>query len=83
MGTMIGPTANLIAMDDRRPIQSMAAIFAALGYLARLGIGTVTDLMERSFAEFAGVPYQGPLSRQQWQEMWEAEAIPYENQYSV
>jgi hypothetical protein len=70
---MIGPTANLIAIDDRRPIQSMAAIFAALGYHARAAIRTLNDLMERRFAEFAGVPYQGPLSRQQWQELWETE----------
>lgn len=75
MSTIIGPTANLVAMDDRSPIQSMAAIFAALGYHVRAGVRTVTDLMERRFAEFAGVPYQNPLSRQQWQELWEAEAV--------
>jgi hypothetical protein len=40
----------------------------------RTGIRTVTDLMERRFAEFAGVPYQNPLSRQQWEELWETEA---------
>jgi hypothetical protein len=61
-------------MDHRRPVQFMAAFFVALGYHVRMGICTVTDLIERRFAEFAGVPYQNPLSRQQWEELWEAEA---------
>jgi hypothetical protein len=39
----------------------------------RIGTRTVSDLIERRFAEFAGVPYQNPLSRQQWEELWEAE----------
>jgi hypothetical protein len=55
------------------PVQFMAAFFAALGHRVRIGIRTVNDLAERRFAEFAAVPYQGPLSRQQWEELWEAE----------
>jgi hypothetical protein len=35
--------------------------------------GKATDLVARGFAEFARVPYQNPLSRQQWEELWEAE----------
>jgi hypothetical protein len=41
-----------------------------------IGVRTVTDVMERRFAEFARVPYQNPLSRQQWEELWETEAEP-------
>jgi hypothetical protein len=74
VSTIIVPTVNSIAMDHRRPVQFMAAFFVALGYHVRMGICTVTDLIERRFAEFAGVPYQNPLSRQQWEELWEAEA---------
>jgi hypothetical protein len=40
----------------------------------RIGIRAVSDLLERRFAEFAGVPYRSPVSRQQWEELWEAEA---------
>ena len=42
----------------------------------RIGIRTVSDVLELRFAEFAGVPYQRPLSRQQWEELWETEAQP-------
>ena len=63
-------------MDNRRPAQSMAAFFVALGRHVRMGIRIVTDLIERRFAGFAGVPYQSPLSRQQWEELWETEAEP-------
>ena len=34
---------------------------------------TASDLTERGFAEFARVPYESPLSRQQWEDLWEAE----------
>ena len=74
MSTIIVPTVNSIAMDNRRPVQFMAAFFVALGYHVRIGIRTVTDFIERRFAEFADVPYQNPLSRQQWEELWESEA---------
>jgi hypothetical protein len=40
---------------------------------ARIGIRIASDLLERRFAKFAGVPYQGPLSRQHWEELWETE----------
>jgi hypothetical protein len=39
----------------------------------RLAIRAVSDHMERRFAEFAGVPSQNPLSRQQWEDLWETE----------
>jgi hypothetical protein len=64
---------NSIAMDDRRPVQFMAPIFAAPVDLLRVNIRTVGDFLERRFAEFAGLPYQDALSRQQWEELWEAE----------
>jgi hypothetical protein len=63
-------------MDHRGPVQFMAASFVALGYQVRTGVRTVGDLIERRFAEFAGVPYPGPLDRRQWEELWETEAEP-------
>jgi len=74
VSTLIVPAVNTCALDDRRPIQPMAAFFFALEYHMRMRIRTVSDLLELRFAEFAGVPYQGPLSRQQWDELWETEA---------
>jgi hypothetical protein len=73
VSTITVRTVNSIAMDHRRPFQSMAAFFVDLGYDVRIGMRTMSDLVERRFAEFARVPYQNPLSRQQWQELWEAE----------
>jgi hypothetical protein len=61
-------------MDHRGPVQFMAASFVAFGYRVRIGVRTVGDLIEHRFAEFAGLPYHGPLSRQQWEELWETEA---------
>jgi hypothetical protein len=55
-------------------VQFAAAIFVALRYHVRVGIRTASDLLERRFAEFAGVPYQNPLGRQQWEDLWETEA---------
>jgi hypothetical protein len=52
----------------------VAAFLVALGYQLRIGIRAVSDLLERRFAEFAGVPYRSPASRQQWEELWETEA---------
>ena len=74
MSAIIAPTANSIAMDNRRPVQLIAPIFVALVNHLRVSIHTVGEVLERRFAEFAGVPYQAPVSRQQWEEFWETEA---------
>jgi hypothetical protein len=65
---------NVIEAYESRPVQLVAAVFAAFGHHVRIGIRAVNDLTERRFAEFAGVPYQNPLGRQQWEELWETEA---------
>jgi hypothetical protein len=65
--------SNVIESYESRPVQFMAAFFAAFAHHVRIGIRTVNDLAERCFAEFAGVPYQNSLSRQQWDELWEME----------
>jgi hypothetical protein len=73
MSTIIASTLNSIAMDNRRPVPFMAPNFPALVNHLWVSIRTVGDLLERRFAEFAGLPYQDALSRQQWEELWEAE----------
>jgi hypothetical protein len=55
------------------PIMVAGFVVVALGNHARTGIRTVSDVLERRFAEFAGLPCQSPLSRQQWEELWETE----------
>jgi hypothetical protein len=71
--SMIAPTVNSIAMNIRRPLEIMAAIFVALGTHVRVRIRTVSDRIEHRFAEFAGVPYEDSHSRQQWEELFRAE----------
>jgi hypothetical protein len=61
---------------DHEPGQFMAAFLVALRYHVRVSIRTSADAIERRFAEFAGVPYQTPASRQQWQDLWQTEAEP-------
>jgi hypothetical protein len=73
---IIFPAVNSIAVDNRRPVRSMTAIFVALGCRVRMGIRSVSDVAERRFAEFADVPYQNPIVRQQWEELWEMESEP-------
>jgi hypothetical protein len=67
------PIINSMAMDGCRPVTLSAALLA-LGLHLRARIRTVSDLIERHFAEFAGVPHQNPNTRQQWEELWESEA---------
>jgi hypothetical protein len=49
----------------------------------RMGIRIVSDLLERRFAQFARVPYQGPLTRQHWEELWEAEHADRRCEYAI
>ena len=74
MSTFIVPTADSISMDHRGPGQFMAVFLVALRSHVRVGIRSASDVIERRFAEFAGVPYQTPVSRQQWQDLWQTEA---------
>ncbi len=67
---------NSIDTDNRRPVQFMAAFIVAVAFNFRVGIRTISDLIERRFADFADVPYHNPLRRQQWEELWETEAQP-------
>jgi hypothetical protein len=67
---------NSIAFDDHRPTRFTALSFDVLGYHMRVTIRTVSDLIERRFASYAGVPYQNSLSRRDWEELWETEATP-------
>jgi len=67
------PAVKSIHMDNLRLFQSMAAFFVSFAFHVRRGMRTASDLTERGFAEFARVPYESPLSRQQWEDLWEAE----------
>jgi hypothetical protein len=60
--------------ESPQPVQSVAAFFVVLGRQVRIAIHTVGDLIEPRFAEFAALPHQSPVSRQQWEALWETEA---------
>jgi hypothetical protein len=73
VSTIIVPSVHTIAVHNRRPAPFMASIFVALRCQVRNAIHTLSDIMERRFAEFADVPYQNPVDRQQWEDLWETE----------
>ena len=39
----------------------------------RVAMRTMSAEIERRFATFFGLPYEDPVSRQQWEQVWEAE----------
>jgi hypothetical protein len=74
VSTIIAQAVNTIAVENRRPVPFLAALVVALRCQVPKTIHTISDLVERRFAEFAGVPYQSPVGRRQWEEFWELEA---------
>ena len=58
-----------MASDERGPVQLIAAVSSALRSRVRARIYVAIDLVERGFADFAGIPYHAPVSRQQWEEL--------------
>jgi hypothetical protein len=62
MTTIRISAVTLITADIRRPAR---ALFVALGDHVRVGLRSVSELVERRFAKFADVPYQSIQSRQQ------------------
>jgi hypothetical protein len=69
MITIIGPAANPIVLDNR----PQSELLTPMGYRLREAIRALYDLMDSRFAAFAGVPYEDPLSRQQWEQLWETD----------
>jgi hypothetical protein len=69
----MGRAMNSIAVEKRQAVPFLAAIVVALRFQVPKALHAVGDHVERRFAEFAGVPYQSPVSRQQWKELWEME----------
>lgn len=73
MITIIGPAENAVVVDNRQQSELSTHVFVAIGYHMRMTIRGMSERMERCFAAFAGVPYEDPLSRQQWEQLWETE----------
>jgi hypothetical protein len=73
MITIIGSTANPIVLDNRPQSELLTHLFVSMGYRMRQAIRALYDLIERRFAAFAGVPYEDPSSRQQWEQFFETE----------
>ena len=69
MITIIGPAENPIVAENRQQSELSTQAFVAIGFHMRMAIRAI----ESCFAAFAGVPYEDPLSRQQWEQMWETE----------
>jgi hypothetical protein len=73
MSTMIEPAQYPIVIESGRRSQFVTALFVALGCNMRAALRAMSAELERRFATFAGVPYHDLVSRQQWEQVWEAE----------
>jgi hypothetical protein len=73
MITLIEPAEYPIVVDGRRRSLFVTHVFGALGYKVRGAMRTIGAEIERRFARFADLPYQDSVSRQQWEQVWEAE----------
>jgi hypothetical protein len=51
----------------------VTTVLVALGRNMRVATRTMSAELECRFATFAGVPYHDPVSRQQWEQVWEEE----------
>jgi hypothetical protein len=70
----IGRAMDSIAVEKHQAVPFFAALAVALRCRMPNAVHAMRDHLERRFAEFAGVPYQAFVSRQQWEELWEMEA---------
>jgi hypothetical protein len=73
MITIIEPAENPIVVDNRQQSELLTHLFVAIGYRMRMAIRAMSDQIESGFAAFADVPYEDPLSQQQWEQLWETE----------
>jgi hypothetical protein len=64
-------TGDSLTIDSRRQLQFMAPAFVDMGDRLRVLIRAVSCNLERRLATFADVPCHEPLSRQQWEHLWE------------
>jgi hypothetical protein len=73
VSAVIVPPVSSIAANIRSAIPVMTAFCIALRCQVGEAIHTMSDLVERRFVQFADVPYVSPVSRQQWEKLWEME----------
>jgi hypothetical protein len=74
VSAIIGPAMNSIALEKHQAVPFLPALVVALRCQVPKAIHAMSDHVERRFAEFAGVPYQSPVSRHQWETLWEMKA---------
>jgi hypothetical protein len=73
MSTVIEPARYPIVTEISCRSQLVTTVLVALGRNMRVATRTMSAELECRFATFAGVPYHDPASRQQWEQVWEAE----------
>jgi hypothetical protein len=74
VSAIVGRAMNSIAVEKRQAVPFLAAFVVALRCQVPNAIHAMGDHVERRFAQFAGVPYQSPVSRRQWEALWEMKA---------
>jgi hypothetical protein len=67
----LSPPESWIAVDSDRRWQFMTPPSIGIGHQVRVIIRALSRNIASRFATFADVPYHDPLSRQQWEQLWE------------
>jgi hypothetical protein len=71
MTAILNPSEDSTALESSRPVQFRSSPIVDVEYRLRAHFRAVSCKIERHFASFADVPYHDPLSRQQWERLWE------------
>jgi hypothetical protein len=75
MIAIFSPAEDSIVFDGRRQLPFRKSTFVDIGYRLRVRVRAMSCQIERHFTRFANVPYHDPLSRQQWEQLWEMDLL--------
>jgi len=81
MISVIEPANCAIVIDDYRRSKLDPHRFMALVFQVREAMRALSETIEHRFATFAAVPYHDPVSRRQWEQVWETEAELSDEQF--
>jgi hypothetical protein len=70
-------------LDRRRPSPRIRHVSVVIGDRTRATIRAMSEILQRRFAAFAGVPYHAPHDLEQWKQLWETEPAMSKTRHSL